>query len=85
MDCTCDIQDTLIWGKPDRETVEDIVSGQYKKPVCVIAFSTTERWARDVTQDIAGEIIDTCEPLSRPARDYVERVSYLLPVGFERY
>ncbi len=59
----------------DRETViQDIVSGQYKKPVRVISFNTTEGWARDVTQDIAREIIDTSEPLSESARDFVERV-----------
>ncbi len=68
-----------------RETViEDIVSGQYKKPVRVIAFNTAEGWARDVTQDIAREIVDTCEPLSRSAREFVDRVSDLLPVDFER-
>ncbi len=62
----------------NRETViQDIVSGQYKKPVRVIAFNTAEGWARDVTQDIAREIVDTCEPLSRSARDFVERVSDL--------
>ncbi len=62
----------------DRGTViADTVSGQYKKAV-VIAFKTAEGWARDVTQDIAREIVDTCEPLSRSARDFVERVSDLL-------
>ncbi len=67
----------------DRETViQDIVSGQYKKPVRVIAFNTAEGWARDVTQDIAREIVDTSEPLSRSARDFVERVSDLLPADF---
>ncbi len=62
----------------DRDTVvQDIVSGQYKKPVRVIAFNTAEGWARDVTQHIAREIVDTSEPLSRSARDFVERVSDL--------
>jgi hypothetical protein len=64
----------------DREAViQDIVSGHYKKPVRLIAFNTAEGWARDVTQDIAREIVDTCDPLSKPARDFVERVSDLLP------
>ncbi len=67
----------------DRETVvQDIVSGQYKKPVCVIAFNTAEGWSRDVTQDIAREIVESSEPLSRSARDFVERVSDLLPADF---
>ncbi len=66
----------------DRQTViEDISSGQYKKPVRVIAFNTAEGWARDVTKDIARDIVETCEPLSDSARDYVARVSDLLAVG----
>ncbi len=69
----------------NRDTViQDIVSGQYKKPVRVIAFNTAGGWARDVTEDSAREIVDTCEPLSRSARDFVERVSDLLPIGFEQ-
>ncbi len=67
----------------DRETVvQDIVSGQYKKPVRVIAFNIAKGWASDVTQDIAGEIVDSSDPLSRSARDFVERVSDLLPADF---
>ncbi len=39
----------------------------------MIAFNTAEGCARDVTQEIAREIVDTGEPLSRSARDFVER------------
>ncbi len=64
----------------DREIViADIARGQYKTPVQVIAFKTAEGWARDVTQDIARDIVDTSERLSNSARDFVERVSELLP------
>ncbi len=70
-------------GRIFRETDEAEANGdtviQDKKPVRVIAFNTAEGWARDVTQDIAREIVDTGEPLSRSARDFVERVSDLLP------
>ncbi len=70
----------------DRETViQDIVSGQYKKPLRVIAFNTAEGWSRDVTEDIAREIVDSSDSLSRSARDFVERVSDLLPVGLPRH
>ncbi len=67
-----------------RETViEDIISGQYKKPIRVIAFNTAEGWSRDVTEDIAREIVDNGEPLSGSARDFVERVSTLLVARFD--
>jgi hypothetical protein len=42
----------------DRETViTNIIGGQYEKPR-VIAFNTAEGWSRDITLDIAGEIVD---------------------------
>jgi hypothetical protein len=41
----------------DRETlIRDLVDGQYYKPVRIVAFNTTEGWARDVTLDIADEM-----------------------------
>jgi hypothetical protein len=33
------------------------MSGQYNDPVCVVAFNTVERWAQDVSEDIAREIM----------------------------
>src|SRR5438105_4420428 len=44
--------------KADLETViQDLLSGQFNKPVRVIAFNTAEGWARDVSEDIAWEIL----------------------------
>jgi len=44
-------------GRTDLETViADLVSGQYNDPVRVVAFNTTERWAEDVSEHVAGEI-----------------------------
>jgi hypothetical protein len=43
--------------RTDLETViADLVSGQYNDPVRVIAFNTAERWAEDVSEDVAREI-----------------------------
>ena len=42
----------------DLETViSDLRSGQYDNPVRVVAFNTAERWAGDVSEDIAREIM----------------------------
>jgi hypothetical protein len=42
----------------DLETViSDMISGQFSDPVRVVAFNTVERWAEDVSQDIAREIM----------------------------
>ena len=41
----------------DRETlIRDLVDGQYRHPVRIIAFNTIEGWSRDVTVDIADEL-----------------------------
>jgi hypothetical protein len=35
--------------RTDRETViTDLLEGQYKDPIRVVAFNTAERWSRDV-------------------------------------
>jgi len=38
-------------------TITDLISGQYNNPVSVIAFNTAERWAEDVSEDVAREIM----------------------------
>jgi hypothetical protein len=41
----------------DRETlIRDLVSGQYSRPVRIVAFNTAEGWSRDVTIDVADEL-----------------------------
>ena len=38
----------------DRATIiRNFISGQYHKPVRVIAFNAVEGWSRDVSEDIA--------------------------------
>jgi hypothetical protein len=44
--------------KADRETiVHNLIVGEYKQPVRVVAFNTAEFWARDVSEDVAWEVI----------------------------
>jgi hypothetical protein len=43
----------------DRDTiVRNFISGQYADALRVVSFNTAEGWSRDVSEDIAGEIID---------------------------
>jgi hypothetical protein len=37
-------------------TIADLLPGQFNDPVRVVAFNTAERWAQDVSKDIALEI-----------------------------
>jgi hypothetical protein len=41
----------------DRETlIRDLMEGQYRHPVRIVAFNTAEGWSRDVTVEIADEL-----------------------------
>ena len=57
--------------------VSKIISGEYSNPVRVVAFNIAEGWSRDVTEDIAGAVLERGESeghLSEPAKKFVECV-----------
>jgi uncharacterized NAD-dependent epimerase/dehydratase family protein len=37
-------------------TILDLMAGEYRNPIRVVAFNTTARWSEDVSKDIAREI-----------------------------
>jgi hypothetical protein len=64
--------------RTDLETIiTDLMSGQFSDPVRVVAFNTAERWAQDVSKDIALEIQSRCDidghDVPETLRDFVER------------
>lgn len=45
----------------DLETViQDLIGGEYRRPIKVVAFNTEERWSEDVSEDVAREIQRRC-------------------------
>jgi hypothetical protein len=59
----------------DLETViANMLKGEYKRPVRVVAFNTAEGWARDVSEETAREV------LARSLRDDLD-----LPPGTESF
>ena len=45
--------------KPDHDTiVRNMISGQYQDPLRVVAFNTVEGWSRDVSEEIAYDVLD---------------------------
>src|SRR5215212_170910 len=57
----------------DRETIiRNLISGEYSNPVRIIAFNTSEGWARDVTLEILQDIRDRDEELTPGLRAFVE-------------
>jgi hypothetical protein len=46
----------------DLETViVDLLSGQYKNPIRIVAFNTSEGWSQDVSSEIAQELRRRCD------------------------
>jgi hypothetical protein len=59
----------------DRQTVlANLLSGQDQRPLRIVAFNIAEGWARDVTGEIAQEVLALADrDLSPAVRDVVER------------
>jgi hypothetical protein len=46
----------------DLETViVDLLEGQYKSPIRVVAFNTAQKWSQDVSADVAHELRQRCD------------------------
>ena len=62
----------------DRATlVADLCSGQYRRPLRVVAFNTEGGWIHDATAEIAREVLSCAlgseQELSAAVRDFLER------------
>ena len=62
----------------DREAIiRNFISGQYSNALCVLAFNTAEGWSRDVSEDIANEVLerafDADENLSEDTKRFIDR------------
>jgi hypothetical protein len=62
----------------DRETIiRNLLSGQYSNALRVIAFNAAEGWSRDVSEDIAGEVLDRAfdadDNLSEDTKRFIDR------------
>src|SRR5467141_169732 len=60
--------------KADLETtIAAPLTGQYNDPLRVVAFNTAEGWAKDVSADIAREIMRRVDELPSSLAAFVER------------
>jgi hypothetical protein len=62
----------------DRETiVRNLISGQYLNALRVVALNTAEGWSRDVSEDIAFEVLDRAfeadETLTDGTKRFIDR------------
>ena len=66
--------------RADRQTVlADLLSGQYERPLRIVAFNTAEGWARDVSAEMAREALAHVEQsgndIPQSLCDFVERAT----------
>lgn len=56
--------------------VEDLLTGQFSNPVRIVAFNTAEGWSRDVSEDVAREVVrratEDGRALAASSRQFVE-------------
>jgi hypothetical protein len=56
--------------------VDDLLTGQFNNPVRIVAFNTSEGWSRDVSEDVAREVLrrvaGRARPLAASSRQFVE-------------
>jgi hypothetical protein len=62
----------------DHDTiVRNMISGEYRDPLRVIAFNAVEGWSRDVSEEIAYDVLDRAyDPdttLSAGAKQFIDR------------
>src|SRR5882757_5695562 len=72
-----------VWREADAEATDletvitDLLTGQYKDPVRIVAFNTAEGWSQDVSEDVAHELRRRCDLQLRDVpssiQNFVER------------
>src|SRR5258708_34815450 len=79
----CSGRNGRAWREADVEATDletvilDLLEGQYKNPVRVVAFNTAEKWSQDVSADVAHELRRRCDLQLRDVpfflQDFVDR------------
>jgi hypothetical protein len=70
------VETDLAEADPDT-IVRNMISGEYRDPLRVVAFNTVEGWSRDVSEEIAYDVLDRAyDPdttLSAGAKRFIDR------------
>ena len=65
------------WGMNTPSVLSNLLAGQYRNPIRIVAFNTAEGWSRDVTEDIARAVLMVAEasgePLAQATAAFVQR------------
>jgi hypothetical protein len=55
-----------------ESVVDDLLEARYNNPVRVIGFNTEERWSRDVSEDVAHELLQRCADQLREPPEFLQ-------------
>lgn len=81
----CVVRETDVTAADFLTVVNDIIGGQFNRPLRVIAFNISEGWCRDITKDVAREILEHRtideDAMTKPAREFVEYVTENLAIS----
>jgi len=65
-------RETDVAEADEEATVDALLSGQYERPIQIVAFNLEEGWVRDVSEDVARRAVEkaaqTGKTLSRAAQ-----------------
>jgi hypothetical protein len=63
-----------IAAAPLESIIDDLLTGQFNNPLRVVAFNTSEGWSRDVSEDVAREVVRRLagRRLAASSRKFVE-------------
>ena len=81
------VEDFGDFGQAFRETdlaeadlgtiVHNLISGEYRNPLRIVAFNTVEGWSRDVSEELAYDVLDRAydadTTLSAGAKRFIDR------------
>jgi hypothetical protein len=59
-----------------ESVIDDLLTGQFYNPARIVAFNTSQGWSRDVSEDVAREVMrrvaGRARPLAASSRKFVE-------------
>ena len=63
-------------GSDFKTVIEDLLSGQFERPVRVVAFNAADGWSRDASEEVAQELerraLNDGTEVSRGMQDFIE-------------
>jgi hypothetical protein len=55
-----------------ENVIDNMMTGQYRDPLRVVGFNTSEGWSRDVSEDIAWELRTEGKSIPQETRQFLE-------------